>query len=154
MMPLVFGLLFTAASTALGQELAKPGIAMAKPEEVRRIINEIALIDGMPPKSGEPQTDVHAIAIEALGKAAGPGLVAKITDTRPSRVFYAFQYTIGDLALALLDDIYRPPNWPFPDHAVTLPEKYGDFRDYRRFIEAPGSRAKLQRSWREFIERN
>jgi hypothetical protein len=115
------------------------------------VVDGISQIEGIPPKSGAPQTDPHAIAIVAFGKKAAPYLVAKLTDTSQTRVVYAFPYTVADLALVLLDEIFQPPGWPFPDDRVKIPEKYGDYRDYVEFVHSPGSREQLKRSWQEFI---
>jgi len=55
------------------------------PPTARRIVDEIGLVKGMLQR-GERQTDPHALAIVELGKAAGPFLVAKLTDASPARL--------------------------------------------------------------------
>jgi hypothetical protein len=122
--------------------------------DIRKVVDGLPLIEGLPAKSGEKQTDPHAAAIVALGRAAGPCLVAKLTDETSSRVAYGFKYAIGDLALALLVEIYQPQSWPFPDSSVVIPERYGDYRDYVAYVHVPGARHRLQRSWKEFVGKN
>ncbi len=146
----MLGLLATSA-LAFSQETAGQRTTAPGPQTARRIVDEIGLVKGMPPKEGERQTDPHALAIVELGKAAGPFLVAKLTDASPSQVAYLYSYAIGDLALALLTDIYKPSSWPFPDTSSKLPEKYGDYRDYVEFVHSPGGRKRLRQSWRRFI---
>ena len=73
-----------------------------------QVVGEIDLIEGLPPQVGEPLGDPHAVAIVLLGREAAPYLVERITDDSPSLVVYGFQYKLGDLALALLNEIYRP----------------------------------------------
>ena len=119
--------------------------------EVNRIVNNINLIAGLSVKRGEPQWDEHAALIVNLGAPAAPHLIDRITDTSPSKVGESFQYMIGDVALALLYDIYEPEAWPFPDEPHKIPEKYGDFRDYVDFINSDGAREQLQASWRRYI---
>ncbi|MGI9074455.1 MAG: hypothetical protein ACR2JB_24785 [Bryobacteraceae bacterium] len=121
--------------------------------QIEKTVDELRLIEGLPPKSGEKQTDPHAAAIVALGQAAGPYLVAKLTDDSPSRVAYGFRYSIGDVALALLDEIYQPPYWPSPDGSVVIPTRYGDFRDYVAFVHSRKGRRQLQKSWKVFIKK-
>ena len=99
-------------------------------KQIAGVVDGISQIRGLPPKSGRPLDDANAEAIVALGEKAAPYLVEKLTDASPSRVFYAFEYKIGDVALALLKEIYRPSRWPFPDGSSRLPQKYGDYRDY------------------------
>lgn len=122
------------------------------PQQIRTIVNKIGLIQGLPQKQGEPQWDEYAQTIVALGKRAAPLLVQRITDSTPSKVVEFFPYKIGDLALALLSDIYRPPGWPFPDNSVKIRIKYGDFRDYTTFINSPGARQRLKSSWKKYIK--
>jgi hypothetical protein len=145
--------LLAMSTAALSQQAAAPKRAAPSAKTVRRIVDEIGLIQGMPPKSGEPQTDPHARAIMELGKAAGPGLAEKLTDTSPSQVANLYRSAIGDVALVLLTEIYKPPSWPFPDGSFKLPEKYGDYRDYVEFVNSHGARKRLQRSWRSFVQR-
>ena len=149
---LIVGLLAMCAA-ALSQQTAAPTRAATSAQTIRRIVDGIGLIQGMPPKSGEPQTDPHALAIIQLGKVAGPLLVEKLTDTSPSQVAYLYRSAIGDVALALLTEIYKPPSWPFPDASFKLPEKYGDYRDYLEFVNSPGGRKRLRGSWRSFVRR-
>jgi hypothetical protein len=123
-------------------------------EQVEKTVNDIDLIVGLPSKKGEEQWDEHALAITRLGKRAAPYLVEKITDTSTSKVGEGFRYTIGDVALALLNDIYEPPGWPFPDDSIKIPQKYGNFRDYVEFVETPDARRRLRESWRNYIEKH
>lgn len=124
------------------------------PAYIARVVDEIGLIEGLPPKVGEPLGDPHAVAIVTLGKKAAPYLVEKITDNSPSLVIYGFQYKLGDLALVLLNEIYRPRNWPFPDDSRQLPRNHGDFRDYLDFVKGPGRREELKETWTRFVEEN
>jgi len=117
-----------------------------------QVVGEIDLIEGLPPKVGEPLGDPHAVAIVSLGREAAPYLVERITDNSSSLVVYGFQYKLGDLALALLNEIYRPRSWPFPDNSRLLPRKHGDFRDYVDFVNSPGGRQELKEHWMRFIQ--
>lgn len=128
--------------------------ASTSSDPAKAAVDDIKLIQGLPPKAGEPQTDPHAIAIMKLGKSAGPYLVAKLSDTTPSKVVYGFHYTIGDIALVLLEEIYQPPGWPFPDNSETMPAAYGDYRDYESFMASAGSRQRLQESWKKYIQQH
>jgi hypothetical protein len=121
---------------------------------IKRTVDKITLIEGLPPKRGEPIEDEYARAIIALGKKAAPYLVEKLTDTSPSRVVYGFQYRVGDIALVLLHEIYRPPYWPFPDTSFDIPPKYGDYRDYVDFVNSNGMRERLRKSWKRYIKKN
>jgi hypothetical protein len=120
-------------------------------QQIRAIVDKINLITGLPQKQGEPQWDEHAAAIVKLGKKAGPFLVEKITDTSLSKVVEFFQYKIGDVALSLLNDIYQPQSWPFPDASAQMPKKYDDFRDYVDFINSEGARERIKESWKTYI---
>jgi hypothetical protein len=120
-------------------------------EQIREAMDGITLITGLPPKERIPIDDPHAAAILRLGRSAGPALVEKLTDRTPTSVVYGFQYTIGDLALALLTEIYQPQGWPSPDDSVRLPSHDGDFRDYVDFMNSTDGREKLQASWRRYI---
>jgi hypothetical protein len=124
------------------------------PKQVKRTVDEITLIEGLPPKRGERIEDEHAEAIIALGEKAAPYLVEKLTDASPSKVVYGFQYKVGDVALVLLHEIYRPPNWPFPDGSFDIPRKYGDYRDYVKFVNSDGTRKRLRKSWKNYIKKN
>jgi len=119
-----------------------------------QVVDEISLIEGLPPKVGEPLGDPHAVAIVLLGREAAPYLAERITDDSPSLVVYGFQYKLGDLALVLLNEIYRPRSWPFPDDSRQLPRKHGDFRDYLDFVNSPGGRQELKEHWMQFIQGN
>lgn len=125
------------------------------PEQIQQVVNDITLIVGLQLQKGELQWDEHAFKIVELGKKAAPFLVEKITDKSPSKVMEFFHYKIGDIALVLLDDIYQPPSWPFPDNSVQIPIKYGDyrgdFRDYVYFINSEGARERLKESWKSYI---
>jgi hypothetical protein len=134
-------------ATMITQDQTEPAPAL-----IQKVVEGISLIGGLPPKSGESQTDPRAIAIMSFGRKAAPYLVAKLTDTSLSRVVYAFPYTIGDLALALLVEIYQPQGWPFPDDRIESPETYGDYRDYVAFVNSPGSRDRLQKAWQEYVK--
>ncbi len=147
---LILGLL-AIPSAALNQTAA-PTRAVTSAQTARRIVDQIGLIQGMPPKLGEPQTDPHAVAIVELGKAAGPLLAEKLTDNSPSHVANLYRSAIGDVALALLTEIYKPASWPFPDGSFQLPVTYGDYRDYVEFVNSPGARKRLRRCWRSFVQ--
>lgn len=122
------------------------------PEQIQGIVNNIHLIVGLSQKQGEPQWDEHAIQITKLGKLAAPNLADKITDESPSQVFELFHYAIGDVALALLVDIYQAPGWPFPDGSIQIPKTYGDFRDYLAFVKTKGARERLKQAWKIYIQ--
>ena len=144
---LAFGLIWAGPIT-----LTSPAeVGSSSTETIRTIVDRIELIEGLPPKRGAPQTDPNAAAIVALGYTAGPFLVDRLTDAAPSKVVYEFQYAIGDVALFLLNEIYKPAGWPFPDGSEKLREQHGDYRDYVNFVDAPGARKRLQDSWRKFI---
>lgn len=136
---------------AAGRPAAQSEAADAEAERVVEGIDQIA---GLSVKQGEPEWDEHAAAIVELGERAAPYLVKKLTDTSVSKVGEGFQYKIGDVALALLHDIYGPKGWPFPDDSEKLPQRYGDFRDYVEFVNSKGARARLQKSWREYIKKH
>jgi hypothetical protein len=131
---------------------APPSQQQSSQDQVSEIVDGIILIEGLPPKAGERPADQHAAAIVALGKKAAPYLVERLTDTSPTRVVYGFPYEVGDIALVLLDEIYHPAGWPFPDDRIKIPQKYGDYRDYRDFVHSAGSRERLRQSWQEFIK--
>jgi hypothetical protein len=150
-MQLSWACVYTACSQHQGADVIRNQTEPA-PAHLKEVVDRINLIQGLPPKSGEPQTDQYAKAIMALGKRAGPYLVDKLTDSSVTQVTYGFRYAVGDLALALLDEIYEPRGWPFPDDQIKIPEKYGDYRDYVEFVSAPGSRERLKQSWREYIK--
>ncbi|HEY6946594.1 MAG TPA: hypothetical protein VI431_15755 [Candidatus Acidoferrum sp.] len=153
---LLFGLWFVSFLVACAHRQPLPVTSRSEPtvEQIKHVVDRITLIEGLPPKSREPQTDKYAAAIVALGKNAAPFLVEKLTDTSPSKVVYGFQYAIGDVALVLLDDIYQPQDWPFPDGRFKIPENYGDYRDYVDFFSSPGSRRRLKESWQDFIKKH
>jgi len=123
-----------------------------RPEQVQGIVNNIYLIQGLPQKNGEQQWDVHAYKISQPGKLAAPMLIEKLTDESPSQVFELFSYTIGDVALALLRDIYCAPDWPSPDGSIQMRKNFGDFRDYVEFIRSKGKRKQIQQSWKIYSQ--
>jgi hypothetical protein len=122
------------------------------PEQVQGIVNNISLVVGLSTKQGEPQWDEHAIQITKLGRLAAPYLVDKLTDESPSKVFELFPYAIGDVALALLADIYQTPSWPSPDGSIKIPKIHGDFRDYLVFVKSKGARERIKKSWKYYIQ--
>jgi len=79
-------------------------------------------------------------------------LIEKLTDESPSQVFELFSYTIGDVALALLRDIYCAPDWPSPDGSIQMRKNFGDFRDYVEFIRSKGKRKQIQQSWKIYSQ--
>ena len=141
--------LFAMAASILS--VACIGAPAPQQEQIRKIVDGVARVKALPPKVGEPQDDEHAAAIVKLGRKAGPYLVDKIVDRSPTEVVQGFSYKVGDVAVALLTEIYRPKSWPFPDGSFKLPERYGDFRDYVDFVNSPGGPRRLQRSWRQYI---
>ncbi len=120
-------------------------------QDIKKIVDEISLIESVAPKARLASDDEHALRILSLDKKAGPFLVEKLTDTTETQAFQLFQYKVGDLALNLLTIIYDPKDWPFPDGSMKIPIRNGDFRDYLDFVETPGMRLKLQQSWREYV---
>jgi len=129
---------------------AQPGVA---PQQARAIVDELVLIQSMTPKRGQPQGDEHALAILALGRVAVPYLIERIVDASPSPLVYGYRHAVGDVALALLDEICDTPSWPFPDGSRVLAPP-GYFGDYVELVESPGAREALQRSWENFYRTN
>lgn len=130
---------------------SRGSMPITKPDEIRKTVSRISQIAGLSPFKHEPEWDPHAVAIIALGREAGPNLVLMITDTSKSGVADLFQYTIGDVALVLLDRIYSPPTWPFPDNSEQIPKQFSDYRDYVEFLNQPGTRVRLRRSWNRYV---
>jgi hypothetical protein len=149
---IALGFLVGIAFPVYRQFSAVQTLSIPMPEDIQATVNNIRFIAALSQKAGEPQPDENAIKIVNLGKKAAPYLVEKITDDSPSLVADFFAYKIGDLALALLMDIYQAPNWPFPDGVIQLPNKYGDFRDYVDFVNKRGARDKLKQSWKMYIQ--
>lgn len=119
---------------------------------IRSTVERIRLITALPPKRGQQIRDVHAKAVLDLGREAAPFLVQKLTDPTPTQLIYLFRYETADIALRLLQEIYEPSNWPFPDGSEAVPQKYGDYRDYVEFVHSPGARQRLKESWQSYIE--
>lgn len=120
----------------------------------RQAVENIRLVSSLPPKQGVLPDDVYAARVLSLGRAAGPLLAEKLTDTAETQVVQGFRYNVGDIALALLVEIYRPPAWPFPEGSEELPREYGDFRDYVEFFKAPDTRARLRDAWRDYVRKH
>ena len=120
-------------------------------------MNRIDLIEWLEPKYDEPQWDEDAAAVVALGKRAGPLLVEKIADEKPSR--WAMWPAVGDVAHMVLCEIYNSP-WPTPAfaeaHALTGDEPYRNY--YIRFLLSPDiqqnreNRKRLQQAWKQVVE--
>lgn len=130
----------------------KNGDSLNEQKQIEEIVEQISLIKALPPKQGEPLGDKHALAIVSLGKKASPYLVKKITDTTPTPIFYLFQYKVGDIALVLLHEIYHPSSWPSPEGSLTIPQRYGDYRDYVDFVSTLEGRTQLKKSWEDFLK--
>jgi hypothetical protein len=140
--------------TALVMQVKQMVATQSSNVATKRIVDQIGLVESVPQKPGYPSGDPHEMAILALGKSAGPYLVEKITFRKPGKVLDLFQYSIGDVALALLQEIYRPAHWPDPDGSIELPKKYGDYRDYVDFMRSSWNRRRLQLAWKHYIAAN
>jgi hypothetical protein len=152
--PMCMLLLLTLTVSGCFDQRGRDAPANLKNDEIYNAVARITEITSLSPVKHEPERDQRAIAIIALGRQAGPYLVDKITDRSASQVAELFQYTIGDVALVLLDRIYRPPGWPFPDNSERMLQRFGDYRDYVEFVNVPGARARLQQSWKRYIEQH
>ncbi|MBK7973217.1 MAG: tetratricopeptide repeat protein [Deltaproteobacteria bacterium] len=117
------------------------------------VAEALGQIGSMPAKLGQPQTDRHVIRVLARGSEAVSALVERLVSTEPSRFFYMFPYTQGDLAHRLLCELYRRPLlWPVAD--VTEPvgcHPEPTFMDYGAFVNAPHGRERLQERWLEVV---
>ncbi|MBM3846722.1 MAG: hypothetical protein FJ405_10630 [Verrucomicrobia bacterium] len=112
------------------------------------VSQNLPLIEGVPPKIGEPHFDRHALAILSEGKLAAPFLMESVTNASPSRVIHIFEYAIGDLAHRLLCEIYHKPFlWPVAEAKPIGDHPEVSFLDYLAFVNSPGGREKLRFLW-------
>lgn len=125
--------------------------APADERQIKELVDKIKLIDNLPPKLSQPFNGKYAKEIIELGEKAAPYLAAKITDASNSNYSYLFRHKVGDVALILLQKIYQTKNFPFPDDSEKLPSKYGDYRDYTKFMRSAKARKRLQNSWKNYI---
>jgi hypothetical protein len=128
----------------------RPAVETLEPRQIRAIVDELVLIETMTPKRGMPQGDEHALAILSLGRAAVPYLVERIDDDSWSRYVYGYWYKVGDVALALLDEICDTPNWFFPDGSRLAPPT--EFADFVDFVQSPQQLRAAKRSWERFYQ--
>jgi hypothetical protein len=115
-------------------------------------VRQLSRVRELPEKAGLPFTDPHAKAVLALGKQAAPYLVQAIPDTTPTGTSQFFVYSVGDVAVVLLIDIYKVPTWPFPSAEQALPVGTGDFRDYVAFMSSADNRQRLKQAWQTYVD--
>ena len=116
---------------------------------------ELGRIEAMAPKKGYVD-DRHAKAILGIGKKAAPCLVEKIGDTAPTMWAYSFQYTVGDMALALLDEMYSSAVLADPeDSSIDLAKQFpNSAMPYREFRESPGAMQRVRLHWQAYIKKH
>ena len=125
--------------------------ARSSEQAATQAVRNLAQVIELPPKRGEAFVDPYAVAVLKLGKAAAPRLVDAIIDTTPTRTASLFQYTVGDVAIVLLSELYQTSTWPYPTSTGEVPRHTGDFRDYVEFMSRAESRLHLQAAWRQFV---
>ena len=128
---------------------SRPKVSLTASQAVERI----RLIEYLVPKSGERQTDPHAAAIIASGRQAAPWLLEKLLDDTKSRYFYEFQYKIGDIAHALLREIYHtdPSQSLMARNPPLRPEEGYTYRDYVALVSSTRGRQELQAAWEKVV---
>lgn len=114
------------------------------------VLENLPLIQDIPPKIGEPTSDRHALAILLRGREASPFLINSLTNALQSRVVDGFQYAVGDLAHRLLCEIYRKPFlWPVANAEPVGGHPQVSFQDYLALVNSPSGREKLRALWVE-----
>ncbi len=120
--------------------------------EAKNAVNKIKLIENLPIKKGEPFVDLVAVEILKFGKCASPFLADKLSNNSKSKVSHLFNYKIGQVALFLLNEIYKPLNYPCPDSSCVVTSNVGDYRDFVQFFQVKKNRQKLKLSWNNYIK--
>lgn len=115
---------------------------------LRQRVQQISMLA---PRRGDVQPDPIAREIVNSGRAVAPALVEMLDDEAATGVAEFFVYTVADVSLALLVDIYPQSAWPSPDGSVPMARHHGDFRDYLDFVRRPGTRQRLQAAWRRYV---
>ncbi len=115
-------------------------------------VHQLNRVRELPDKAGQSFSDPHAKAVLAFGRQAAPYLVQAIPDTTPTGTSQFFVYTVGDVAVVLLIEIYRVPTWPFPSTEQSVPVGTGDFRDYVAFMGSTDNRQRLKQAWQTYID--
>jgi len=138
------------SSSELTSADSKQGASLS----VTQAVENISLIEDIPPKRRQHHTDQHAAAIVSFGKQAGPLLVDKILNDKPSKYFYAFQFTIGDIADSLLVDIYGqdPSSTLIRRKPPVDPTQGYMYYDYVALVSSRKGREELQAAWRKVVD--